>query len=87
MGTSSRRAPISDLLRRAVAKAVERGRTNYLTLERETGVARASIRRFVNGERSLRLDVADQLAAYFGLALRPAQRPSQHKPSRGKAVL
>jgi plasmid maintenance system antidote protein VapI len=60
---------MSALLRQTIAQAIESGRTNYLTLERETGVARASIRRFVNGERTLRLDVADQLAAYFGLEL------------------
>jgi plasmid maintenance system antidote protein VapI len=73
MDTSNKPAPISDLLRRTVAEAIEQGRTNYLTIERETGVQRASIRRFVTGERTLRLDVADQLAAYFGLELRPGK--------------
>ena len=34
-------------------------------------VRRASISRFVRGERSLRLDAADKLAAYFGLVLVP----------------
>jgi plasmid maintenance system antidote protein VapI len=67
-------APISDLLRRTVTEAIERGRTNYLGLEQQTGVSRASIRRFVNGERTLRLDIADRLAAYFGLELH-----AQHK--------
>jgi len=38
-------------------------------LARETGVQRLSIMRFVRGVQSLRLDVADKLAAYFGLAL------------------
>jgi hypothetical protein len=61
--------PISDLLRRTIARAVESGRTNYLTLERETGVVRASVRRFVRGTQSLRLAAADRLAAYFGLEL------------------
>jgi plasmid maintenance system antidote protein VapI len=70
MSTGNKPALISGLLRRAIAQAVEHGRTNYLTLERETGVARASIRRFVNGERTLRLDMADRLAVYFGLELR-----------------
>lgn len=81
MSTRSKPAPISDLLRRTVLRAVGQGRTSYLALERETGVTRASIRRFVNGERSLRLDMADRLAAYFGLVLRPNQHPA-HKPSR-----
>jgi plasmid maintenance system antidote protein VapI len=74
MDTSNRPAPISDLLRRAIVQAVAKGRTNYLALQRETGVARASIRRFVNGERSLRLDVADLLADYFGLELRARRK-------------
>jgi plasmid maintenance system antidote protein VapI len=69
MKTTNKRAPISDLLRRTVAEAVEQGLTNYLALERETGVQRASIRRFASGERTLRLDVADKLAFYFKLEL------------------
>ena len=40
-----------------------------LTLERETGVKRASLRFFLRGERSLHLDIADKLAAHFGLVL------------------
>jgi plasmid maintenance system antidote protein VapI len=38
-------------------------------IEREAGVQRASVMRFLRGEQSLRLDVADRLAAYFGLKL------------------
>jgi plasmid maintenance system antidote protein VapI len=41
----------------------------YLMLERETGVDRTSIQRFVDGRRSLRLDMADRLAAFFELEL------------------
>jgi hypothetical protein len=67
-------SPITALLWRTVADAVAQGRTNYLTLERETGVTRASVRRFVNGERTLRLDMADRLAAYFGLELRQKRK-------------
>jgi hypothetical protein len=63
--------PISDLLRRTIRDAVEAGRTNYKALERETGVTRASIMRFVRGSQSLHLGIADRLAAYFGLELRP----------------
>jgi plasmid maintenance system antidote protein VapI len=64
-----RTAPISDLLRRTIAEAVEAGRTNYKALERETGVTRASIMRFVRGTQSLHLNMADRLAAHFGLEL------------------
>jgi plasmid maintenance system antidote protein VapI len=67
---SSNPAPVSDLLRRTIADAIAQERTNLLALERETGVSRASIRRFLNGERTIRLDVADKLADYFGLVLK-----------------
>lgn len=58
-------APISDALRRSI---LESG-LPFIALERETGVARASIMRFARGSQSLRLDMADRLAAYFGLSL------------------
>jgi plasmid maintenance system antidote protein VapI len=62
------------LLRRTIAAAIEGKRINYKALERETGVTRASIMRFVRGSQYLRLDMADRLAGYFGLELRPARR-------------
>jgi plasmid maintenance system antidote protein VapI len=57
---------MTDPLRKALA---ESGMT-FLELERATGVERASIMRFVTGKQSLRLDIADRLAAWFGLELR-----------------
>jgi plasmid maintenance system antidote protein VapI len=74
MSNDSRPAPISDLLRRTIAQAIESGRTNYKALERETGVTRASIMRFVRGTQSLHLGMADRLAAHFGLELRPKRK-------------
>jgi plasmid maintenance system antidote protein VapI len=60
---------MSDQLRRTILDAIETGQTTYKGLERDTGVTRASIMRFATGQRSLRLDMADKLAAYFGLVL------------------
>jgi plasmid maintenance system antidote protein VapI len=60
--------PISDALRRAI---LDSG-LPLLRIEQDTGVQRASISRFVRGERSLRLDMADKLAVYFGLNLNPS---------------
>ena len=60
-------SPISERLRRAIVE----GGISYLKIEQDTGVQRASISRFVNGKQSLRLDVADKLAVYFNLELRP----------------
>jgi plasmid maintenance system antidote protein VapI len=67
-------APVSDLLRRTILEAVAAGRASFKGLERGTGVTRASIMRFVRGEQFLRLDMADRLAAYFGLELRPKRK-------------
>jgi plasmid maintenance system antidote protein VapI len=58
-------SPISDVLRQTI---VESG-LSYNALERETGVTRASIMRFVQRRNSLRLDMADRLATHLGLAL------------------
>ena len=71
---SKRTAPITDLLLQTIRAAIESGETNYLAMERETGLTRESIMRFVAGKQSLRLDMADRLAAYFGLELKRKTR-------------
>ena len=63
-------SPISDLLRRTIVES----RIPYLKIEQATGIHRASISRFVSETRSLRLDLADKLAAYFGLALKDTKK-------------
>jgi plasmid maintenance system antidote protein VapI len=65
MNGSQCNCPISDLLRRTIAESG----VSYSALYRETGVTRASIMRFVRGNQSIRLDMADRLAAYFDLEL------------------
>ena len=62
--------PISDALRQAI---VDSG-LSFKALERETRVLRQSLMKFVKDEQSLRLDVADKLAAYFGLELQPKRQ-------------
>ena len=57
---------MSEALRQAIA---ESGMA-HIAIERETGVQRASIMRFMRGEQSLRLDVADRLASFFGIEVR-----------------
>ena len=61
---------MTNVLRQAI---VESGVT-HSDLERATGVQRASIMRFIRGTSSLRLDMADRLAAYFGLELRAKRK-------------
>jgi plasmid maintenance system antidote protein VapI len=53
-----------------------------LRIAGEAKVERASLSRFMAGKRSLRLDMADRLAAYLGLELRPVRKPRQ--PKRGE---
>lgn len=60
---------MSELLREALAQA-----DSLLGIERETGIHRASLRRFRDGENSLRLDLADRLAAHFGIESRLVRR-------------
>jgi plasmid maintenance system antidote protein VapI len=61
---------MSDVLRKAIADSG----MAHIAIERATGVKRASIMRFMRGESSLRLDLADRLAAYFGLELAPKRK-------------
>lgn len=71
MSDPAPRTTLSDVLRAAIVAS----RLPYKSLERETGVARASIMRFVRGSQSLRLDMAERLAAYLGLTLTPTKKP------------
>ncbi len=66
MNASQSKAPISNLLRQTIAESG----VSYNAMQNLTGVTRASIMRFVRGDQSLRLDVADRLAAFFDLELR-----------------
>ncbi len=61
---------MTDPLRKAI---VESGMA-YKALERETSVKRQSLMRFVRGEQSLRLDMADKLIAHFGFKIVPDKR-------------
>jgi len=65
--------PITDKLRQVI-KASEMA---HKAIERETGVKRQSIMRFMRDDQTLRLDIADKLAAYFKLqlvSLKPVKR-------------
>lgn len=73
------RNSITDKLRRAI---LDSG-LPLLRIAQETGVERASLSRFVAGKRSLRLDVADKLAAYFGLTLTEIENKPTKKHPKG----
>lgn len=57
---------MTKVLKQAIAESGE----TYTALERATGVKRASVMRFMRGEQSLRLDLADKLAEYFGIEVK-----------------
>ena len=66
MNARQRKSPVTDLLRSTIAKSG----IPYNQLERATGVKRASIIRFLRGDQSMRLDLAERLMVYFGLEAR-----------------
>ncbi len=68
-------SPIADALK----SAIESSGMSIKALERETGVARQSMMHFMRGSRTLRLDIADKLAVYFGMELRPATPKTKTK--------
>lgn len=69
MSTSKQTGTMTELLRQAIRESPSL-RALYLA----TGVDRAALRRFRDGETSLRLDIADRLAAHFGIECRPTRR-------------
>ena len=63
----SDRQPIAE----ALQDAINASGMSIKALERQTGVSRQSMMHFMRGTRTLRLDIADKLASYFGLELGP----------------
>jgi hypothetical protein len=66
MNARQRKSPVTDLLKRSIVES----KIPYNRLEHETGVKRASIIRFLRGDQSMRLDLAERLMVYFDLELR-----------------
>jgi plasmid maintenance system antidote protein VapI len=50
-----------------------------LRLAKEAGVERVSLIRFAKGDQSLRLDIADRLAVYFGLELQATKAKAKER--------
>jgi plasmid maintenance system antidote protein VapI len=68
-------ASMSEILRQAVRDSG----LPLLRIAQAAGVERASLSRFVRGERTLRLDMADRLAAYFKLELRSKGKKGERR--------
>jgi transcriptional regulator with XRE-family HTH domain len=67
---------ISDRLKQAISQA-----GTLYSVAKGSGVTHPSLLRFMSGERDIRLETADKLAAYLGLELQPKSQ-SKKKPSR-----
>ena len=61
----------------ALQDAINASGMSIKALERDTGVSRQSMMHFMRGTRTLRLDIADKLAAYFKLTVGPASKPKR----------
>lgn len=51
-------------------KTIEQSGESLYSIAKATGMHKTALGRFVAGKQSLRLDIADRLAAHFGLVLR-----------------
>jgi len=69
-----RHKTMTELLRAALAEA-----ESIRGVERATGVKNPSMVRFLRGDQSLRLDMADRLAAHFGIECRRMRRKGRRK--------
>lgn len=63
MSKHKRPQTITETLRHAIANSG----MSFKALEQATGVTRQSLMKFARCEQSLRLDMADRLAEYFGI--------------------
>ena len=68
-----RRRPVRGIRHPALRRAL-REAESIRAVAKATSVQYASLVRFVNGRQSLRLDMADKLAAYFGIECRGRTR-------------
>ena len=67
------------MLAEALRTELRRRKEPLIGIERATGISRDSISRFLRG-KTLHLDVADRLAAYFGIQIvLPTLEAAQHR--------
>jgi plasmid maintenance system antidote protein VapI len=69
MRRQDRPGNMTEMLREALEAA-----PSLRAVERATGVKRQSLAKFMRQEQSLRLDMADRLAEYFGIVCEKKER-------------
>jgi plasmid maintenance system antidote protein VapI len=72
MTTIKGKPTMTYLLRQAISET-----DSFRAIETATGVKRQSLMKFVRGEQSLRLDMADTLAAHFSIECRRMRRKAR----------
>ena len=73
--TVKRKEPTQTLTEQPRAAVVNCGLSHYRTAK-DTGIAQPVITRFANGDRSISLETADKLAAFFGMRLMEPGTPN-----------
>jgi hypothetical protein len=77
MSKSTKHSTMTHLLREALQQA-----PSMLGVQKATGVKRQAMTKFRDGEQSLRLDLADKLAAYFGIQCKQTEPAVKDKIER-----
>ena len=79
--TMSKRAKVSEQLR----KAVEQASVSRYAIYKATGIDQAVLSKFVRGERlGLSMETVDALCDYLGLELVPAEKKPEKKPKKNR---
>jgi len=73
--TGDSKPTLSDVIREALREATKS--QSIRAVARATGVPHPSLIRFLRGDQSLRLDMADRLAAYLGVEA--GRRPKEQR--------
>ena len=68
-----KRNTMTDVLRDRLNREIDGGKS-FRAIEQASGVLRQSLMPFARSEASLRLDMADMLADYYGLELKPRSK-------------
>lgn len=64
---------LSDQLKAAAEASGE----SWYRIAKDSGIDYGTLHRFLSGERDVRLETANRLAAYLGLELRPKAKPKK----------
>lgn len=56
-------------LTKILRKQLQKSPCSFLQIEKKTGVKRQTLMKFIKGQQSLRLDMADRLVQFFKLSI------------------